>query len=204
VLTLLLATFSFYADLGIPFAIAIAGVPASALRNVLSSRGVYVSTGSACADADTKKSHVLEAIGLSPDDGMVRLSFGLDTTADEVARAATILADVEPQSQVAQEEIFGPVLAVIRYRDLDDAVRIANDTSYGLSGAVYSADPATASRLASELRCGSVHINNGMNVDIDVPFGGFKSSGYGREYGPEGVQEYTEPKVVFLDSAVAS
>jgi aldehyde dehydrogenase (NAD+) len=116
----------------------------------------------------------------------------------------TILADVEPQSQVAQEEIFGPVLAVIRYRDLDDAVRIANDTSYGLSGAVYSADPATASRLASELRCGSVHINNGMNVDIDVPFGGFKSSGYGREYGPEGVQEYTEPKVVFLDSAVAS
>ncbi len=75
-------------------ALAIGGVPASALRNVLASRGVYVSTGSACADADTKKSHVLEAIGLSPDDGMVRLSFGLDTTADEVARAATILADV--------------------------------------------------------------------------------------------------------------
>jgi cysteine desulfurase len=69
-------------------------VPASALRNVLASRGVYVSTGSACADADTKKSHVLEAIGLSADDGMVRLSFGLDTTADEVARAATILAEV--------------------------------------------------------------------------------------------------------------
>jgi len=75
-------------------ALGISGVPASALRNVLASRGVYISTGSACADADTKKSHVLEAIGLSPDDGMVRLSFGLDTTADEVARAATILADV--------------------------------------------------------------------------------------------------------------
>jgi acyl-CoA reductase-like NAD-dependent aldehyde dehydrogenase len=116
----------------------------------------------------------------------------------------TILTDVKPQSKVAQEEIFGPVLAVIRYRDLDDAVRIANDTSYGLSGAVYSADSATASRLASGMRCGSVHINNGMNVDIDVPFGGFKSSGYGREYGPEGVQEYTEAKAVFLDSAVAS
>jgi cysteine desulfurase len=75
-------------------ALGIAGVPASALRNVLASRGVYISTGSACADADTKKSHVLEAIGLSPDAGMVRLSFGLDTTADEVTRAATILADV--------------------------------------------------------------------------------------------------------------
>ncbi|HEY3803193.1 MAG TPA: aminotransferase class V-fold PLP-dependent enzyme [Kofleriaceae bacterium] len=74
--------------------IAIAGVPASALRNVLASRGVYVSTGSACADADTKKSHVLEAIGLPPADGMVRLSFGLDTTADDVARAAEILAEV--------------------------------------------------------------------------------------------------------------
>jgi cysteine desulfurase len=75
-------------------AIAIAGVPASALRNVLSSRGVYVSTGSACADADHKKSHVLEAIGLPPDDGMVRLSFGLDTTREDVASAAAILADV--------------------------------------------------------------------------------------------------------------
>jgi cysteine desulfurase len=75
-------------------AIAIAGVPASALRNVLSSRGVYVSTGSACADADHKKSHVLEAIGLPPDDGMVRLSFGLDTTREEVEAASTILADV--------------------------------------------------------------------------------------------------------------
>jgi cysteine desulfurase len=75
-------------------AIAIAGVPASALRNVLSSRGVYVSTGSACADADHKKSLVLEAIGLPPDDGMVRLSFGLDTTREEVEAASAILADV--------------------------------------------------------------------------------------------------------------
>ena len=75
-------------------AIAIAGVPASALRNVLSSRGVYVSTGSACADADHKKSHVLEAIGLPPDDGMVRLSFGLDTKREDVEAASAILADV--------------------------------------------------------------------------------------------------------------
>jgi len=75
-------------------ALAIAGVPASALRTVLASRGVYISTGSACADGDTKKSHVLESIGLAPDDGMVRLSFGLDTSAADVAQAASILADV--------------------------------------------------------------------------------------------------------------
>jgi len=113
----------------------------------------------------------------------------------------TILTEVDPQATVAQEEIFGPVLAIIRYRDLDEALRIANETSYGLSGAVYSSDPATAGRLAAGMRCGSVHVNNGMNVDINVPFGGFKCSGYGREYGPEGVLEYTETKAVFLDGA---
>jgi len=113
----------------------------------------------------------------------------------------TILTGVDPQATVAQEEIFGPVLAIIRYRDLDEALRIANETSYGLSGAVYSSDPATAGRLAAGMRCGSVHVNNGMNVDINVPFGGFKCSGYGREYGPEGVMEYTETKAVFLDGA---
>lgn len=113
----------------------------------------------------------------------------------------TILTEVDPRATVAQEEIFGPVLAIIRYRDLDEALCIANETSYGLSGAVYSSDPATASRLAAGMRCGSVHVNNGMNVDINVPFGGFKCSGYGREYGPEGVMEYTETKAVFLDGA---
>jgi cysteine desulfurase len=75
-------------------ALGIAGVPASALRNVLSSRGVYISTGSACADADTQASPALETIGLPADHGMVRLSFGLETSPDEVATAATILADV--------------------------------------------------------------------------------------------------------------
>jgi len=75
-------------------ALGIAGVPASALRNVLSSRGVYISTGSACADGDTKSSPTLEAIGLPADHGMVRLSFALDTTLEDVEHAATILADV--------------------------------------------------------------------------------------------------------------
>ena len=75
-------------------ALGIPGIPASALRNSLASRGVYISTGSACADGDAKPSPVLEAIGLPPDHGMVRISFALDTTQDEVATAATVLADV--------------------------------------------------------------------------------------------------------------
>jgi aldehyde dehydrogenase (NAD+) len=92
-------------------------------------------------------------------------------------------------------------LVVLEYEDLDDAVRIANDSPFGLSGAVYSADPARATELARRIRSGSVHVNNGMNLDFDLPFGGLKASGYGREYGREGVFEYLEPQVLFLDRA---
>jgi acyl-CoA reductase-like NAD-dependent aldehyde dehydrogenase len=114
----------------------------------------------------------------------------------------TLLTDVDPGSAIAQEELFAPVLVVLEYEDLDDAVRIANDSPFGLSGAVYSADPARATELARRIRSGSVHVNNGMNVDFGLPFGGFKGSGYGREYGREGVFEYLEPQVVFLDRTI--
>jgi len=113
----------------------------------------------------------------------------------------TVVTDVDPRSPIAQEELFAPVLVVLEYEDLDDAVRIANDTPFGLSGAVYSADPVQAIGLARRIRSGSVHVNNGMNLDFDLPFGGLKASGYGREYGREGVFEYLEPQVVFLDRA---
>jgi acyl-CoA reductase-like NAD-dependent aldehyde dehydrogenase len=113
----------------------------------------------------------------------------------------TIVTDVDPRSSIAQEELFAPVLVVLEYEDLDDAVRMANDTPFGLSGAVYSADPAQALELARRIRSGSVHVNNGMNLDFDLPFGGLKASGYGREYGREGVFEYLEPQVVYLDRA---
>jgi aldehyde dehydrogenase (NAD+) len=113
----------------------------------------------------------------------------------------TIVTDVDPRSAIAQEELFAPVLAVLEYEDLDDAVRIANDSPFGLSGAVYSADSARATELARRIRSGSVHVNNGMALDFDLPFGGLKASGYGREYGREGVFEYLEPQVVFLDQA---
>jgi aldehyde dehydrogenase (NAD+) len=111
----------------------------------------------------------------------------------------TILADVDPDSSLAQEEIFGPVLSVIPYDEVEDAVAIANGTAYGLSSAVFGADDDQVAAVGSRMRAGSVHLNNGFTVDIGIPFGGFKASGYGREFGPEGLEPYLEQRATFLD-----
>jgi acyl-CoA reductase-like NAD-dependent aldehyde dehydrogenase len=103
----------------------------------------------------------------------------------------TIFAGVRNDIRIAREEIFGPVVAVIPFRDPDEAVRIANDSTYGLGGAIYSRDTAKAVELAKRIRTGVVWINNGINF-LDAPFGGFKESGLGREGGRFGVEEYTE------------
>jgi aldehyde dehydrogenase (NAD+) len=105
----------------------------------------------------------------------------------------TLLADVEPDSEIAQEEVFGPVLAVIGYEDDDDAVRIANNSIYGLSGAVFgSQDRALA--VARRIRTGTFSINGGNYFGLDSPFGGFKQSGIGREMGRAGLEEFLESK----------
>ena len=96
---------------------------------------------------------------------------------------------------IAQEEIFGPVVAVIAYDDVDDAVRIANDSMYGLSGSVWSADTDRATEIAKRIQTGTVSIN-GFTLDFSCPFGGFKSSGMGRELGREGLEAYLEPKTI--------
>ncbi len=103
----------------------------------------------------------------------------------------TIFAEVPNDIRIAREEIFGPVVAVIPFKDEEEAVRIANDSTYGLGGAIYSRDTARAIELAKRIRTGVVWINNGINM-IDGPFGGFKESGLGREGGRWGVEEYTE------------
>jgi acyl-CoA reductase-like NAD-dependent aldehyde dehydrogenase len=105
----------------------------------------------------------------------------------------TLLTDVAPDSEIAQEEVFGPVLAVIAYDDDDDAVRIANDSIYGLSGAVFgSQDRALA--VARRIRTGTFSINGGNYFSPDSPFGGFKQSGIGREMGKAGLEEFLEGK----------
>jgi aldehyde dehydrogenase (NAD+) len=108
----------------------------------------------------------------------------------------TVFADVSNDMTIAREEIFGPVLCMIAYEDDDDAVRIANDTPYGLSGFVTSGDVEHARRIAKRIRSGNVHINN-ARVDFAGCFGGYKQSGNGREWGEAGLEEFLELKAIF-------
>jgi aldehyde dehydrogenase (NAD+) len=110
----------------------------------------------------------------------------------------TLLADVRNDMRVAQEEIFGPVLVAIPFTDDDDAVRIANDSIYGLSGAISSADTERALRMARRIRTGTMNINGANFFAPDSPFGGYKQSGIGREMGVEGFAEYLQTKTVAL------
>ena len=108
----------------------------------------------------------------------------------------TIFIHVNPDMMIAKEEIFGPVLSVITYRSEEEAVRIANDTIYGLSAYISSADLEKAKRLASRIVSGRVLINTAVNRETNSPFGGFKQSGLGRTSGTYGIAEYVEPKVI--------
>ncbi|MET0179073.1 MAG: aldehyde dehydrogenase [Novosphingobium sp.] len=105
--------------------------------------------------------------------------------------------------RVAQEEIFGPVATLVTHNGVDDAIRIANDTEYGLNGAVYTNDPDLAYKVARQVRAGNITHNDWVN-DVQFPFGGFKQSGIGRDGGPEGLALYQETKVVFMDAVPPS
>ncbi|HEX4720542.1 MAG TPA: aldehyde dehydrogenase family protein [Thermoleophilaceae bacterium] len=111
----------------------------------------------------------------------------------------TIFTDVTNEMQIAREEIFGPVLSVLRYSDLDDAIEQANDSIYGLTAGVWSKDYERAKEVGDQLRAGTVWINNWHMVDPTLPFGGYKQSGVGRELGPDALNEYTEAKHIHLD-----
>jgi len=107
----------------------------------------------------------------------------------------TIFCNVENKIRIAQEEIFGPVVSVIPFKDEEDAIRIANDSTYGLGGSIMSKDTSKALAMAKRIRTGVVWINNGNNI-IDAPFGGFKESGLGREGGKFGLDEFTEIQAI--------
>ena len=108
----------------------------------------------------------------------------------------TVFSNVNNNMTIAREEIFGPVLSIIPYEDEDEAVRIANDTPYGLSGYVSSSDLDRARAVAQRLQTGMVHINN-ASLDALAPFGGYKQSGNGREWGPHGIEEFLEVKSIY-------
>ena len=111
----------------------------------------------------------------------------------------TIIADVTPEMKVAREEIFGPVLAVMPYRTVAEAIEIANGTEYGLAASVWSSDNDTALEVAAKIRSGSVWINDSHQINVAVPFGGYKQSGVGRELGPDALNAFVETKSVHLD-----
>ncbi|OBJ59524.1 aldehyde dehydrogenase [Mycobacterium asiaticum] len=108
----------------------------------------------------------------------------------------TVIAGLGNDAKVAREEIFGPVLTVIAHDGDDDAVRITNDSPYGLSGTVYGADPDRAAAVASRIRAGTINVNGGVWYSADAPFGGYKQSGNGREMGLAGFEEYLETKLI--------
>jgi betaine-aldehyde dehydrogenase len=111
--------------------------------------------------------------------------------------APTVLAPVDPGARAVREEIFGPIAAVLPFRDEREAVALANDTIYGLSGSIWTRDGARALRVARAVETGVLSINSNSSVRVATPFGGFKQSGYGRELGPHALDAYTEVKTIF-------
>ena len=109
----------------------------------------------------------------------------------------TVLSPVSPGDRVAREEVFGPIAAVIPFRDEAEAITLANDTIYGLSGSIWTRDGARALRVARAVETGVLSINANTSVRVSTPFGGFKQSGYGRELGPHAVDAYTEVKTIY-------
>ncbi|WP_080875989.1 aldehyde dehydrogenase family protein [Oceanobacillus timonensis] len=107
----------------------------------------------------------------------------------------TVFTNVKPEDTIAQEEIFGPVLSVITYKDLDEAIDIANGTIYGLAGYVVGSNPEALTKAARSLRSGRIVVNN-EKADFTAPFGGFNQSGIGREWGDYGIEEFLEPKTI--------
>lgn len=115
--------------------------------------------------------------------------------------APTILTDVTPDMTIASEEVFGPVLAIMTFSDEQEAVAMANNTRFGLAGAVWSRDISKALRIAHQLRAGTIWVNSYKTINVMSPFGGFGDSGYGRSSGLDGLREYTLPRSVWVETA---
>jgi betaine-aldehyde dehydrogenase len=148
------------------------------------------------AQRDRVRSYIMRGI----EEGATLVTGGADAPEGLAAGyfvRPTVFANVTNDMRIAQEEIFGPVLCIIAYDDEDDAVRIANDSPYGLGGGVWSQDTERAKRVARRMRTGQVGINGGA-YNMLAPFGGYKQSGYGREFGKYGLEEYLEVKSMQL------
>ncbi|HEY4643807.1 MAG TPA: aldehyde dehydrogenase family protein, partial [Bacteroidota bacterium] len=150
-----------------------------------------------------QQKRVLEYIDVGKREG-AKVAFGGGVPSDTALSKGffvepTLFVDVLNKMRIAQEEIFGPVLSIIRYGTVDEAVAIANDSIYGLGGGVWSRDKEKATMVARRIRAGTVWVNEWHLISEKAPFGGYKQSGVGREFGIEGLKEYTEAKHLHID-----
>ena len=142
--------------------------------------------------ADKVKAQIAKAVA----NGATAIEVGPEVPEDSAFVRATILTDVTEDNPIFYEEIFGPVMMVFKWSDEAEALRLANGTSFGLGGSVYSESPENAARVAAGIEAGAISINQPTMASPSIPFGGIKESGYGRELGSEGIREFTNQKYI--------
>jgi len=152
----------------------------------------------ACLVSTGQRDRVLDYISIGQQEGARLACGGTIPTETGAYLQPTIFADVQPEMRIAREEIFGPVLAVIPFDTEEEAVAIANNSFYGLSGSIWTKDISRALRVAKAIETGVISINTGHSVHIEAPFGGVKRSGLGRELGLAALDHYSEMKTVFI------
>jgi len=150
--------------------------------------------------SDTQMQRVMGYIEVGRSEGAQVVAGGLRHGERGYYVAPTVFAGVEHQMRISQEEIFGPVAAVIPFEDDEDAIRLANGTSYSLAAGVWSADIARVHRFARRLKAGTVWVNTYGPTDVRLPWGGARDSGFGREHGDVAIENFTEPKVVWINT----
>lgn len=141
---------------------------------------------------------VLDYIEIGKREGARLVTGGLRLGTTGYFVGPTVFADVEHQMRISQEEIFGPVASVVRFCDEEEAIRLANGTKYSLAAGVWSADMARVHRFVRRLKAGTVWVNTFGPTDVRLPWGGNRDSGFGREHGDVAIENFTEPKAVWI------